>query len=198
MHIVTERASLAALPVSANARVWLIDDESLYADDRDIARRVARRRAATGGLRDLYIGLDGQAEGRDRRSRFVRAALRGDRRSATARASSDVFLLFQSVNFDGAHEGWFSQYMSGAAVAITADTLWPPALTCKLMAREGVTMTYVPPGCATQLAEWALAHGAPPTLAFADGRRRSHLARSVRADAPRVSERAHRQRLRAD
>jgi non-ribosomal peptide synthetase component F len=54
--------------------------------------------------------------------------------------------------------------MSGAAVAVTADTLWPPALTCRLMAREGVTMTYVPPGCATQLAEWALAHGAPPTL----------------------------------
>ncbi|MDI7046631.1 AMP-binding protein, partial [Escherichia coli] len=24
--------------------------------------------------------------------------------------------------------------------------------------------TYVPPGCATQLAEWSLAHGEPPTL----------------------------------
>ncbi|AET94442.1 amino acid adenylation domain protein (plasmid) [Burkholderia sp. YI23] len=162
-HIVTERASLEALPVPANARILLLDDEALYADDetsRIALPEVAPEQAAYA----IYTsGSTGKPKGVivDHGSFARHCVAIAERYGAT---QNDTFMLFQSVNFDGAHEGWFSQYICGAAVAITADTLWPPALTCKLMNKEGVTMTYVPPGCATQLAEWALVHGAPPTL----------------------------------
>jgi len=159
-HIVTERASLPALPVLDHVRTWLVDDESLFHDDNTALPSVAPTQAAY----VIYTsGSTGKPKGVivDHGSFALHCAAIAKRYGVTEK---DVFLLFQSVNFDGSHEGWFSQYMSGAAVAVTADTLWPPALTCKMMVREGVTMTYVPPGCATQLAEWALAHGAPPTL----------------------------------
>ncbi|CAL8479082.1 amino acid adenylation domain-containing protein [Caballeronia sp. S22] len=162
-HIVTERASLDALPVPANARILLLDDESLYADDHT-SRVTLPEVAAEQAAYAIYTsGSTGKPKGVivDHGSFARHCVAIAERYGATER---DTFMLFQSVNFDGAHEGWFSQYISGAAVAITADTLWPPALTCKLMRQEGVTMTYVPPGCATQLAEWALVHGAPPTL----------------------------------
>ncbi|OTP66960.1 non-ribosomal peptide synthetase [Caballeronia sordidicola] len=160
VHIITERASLSALPVSERVRVWLVDDESLFHDDSTALPSVAPTQAAY----VIYTsGSTGKPKGVivDHGSFALHCTAIAKRYGA---GEDDVFLLFQSVNFDGSHEGWFSQYMSGAAVAVTADTLWPPALTCKMMIREGVTMTYVPPGCATQLAEWALAHGAPPTL----------------------------------
>jgi amino acid adenylation domain-containing protein len=158
-HVITERASVAALPASDRLRFWLIDEASRD-DDLSILPTVSPHQAAY----VIYTsGSTGKPKGVvvDHESFARHCSAIAERYGA---GESDVFLLFQSVNFDGAHEGWFSQYMSGAAVAITADTLWPPAQTCRMMVREGVTMTYVPPGCATQLAEWALAHGAPPTL----------------------------------
>lgn len=163
VHIVTERASLASLPVPGDARVWLIDDASLFDDDATSAVDLPAVAPTQAAYAIYTSGSTGKPKGVivDHGSFARHCVAIAERYGAT---ENDVFLLFQSVNFDGAHEGWFSQYISGAAVAITADTLWPPALTCRLMAREGVTMTYVPPGCATQLAEWALAHGAPPTL----------------------------------
>ncbi len=163
VHLVTERASVSALPVGDAMRVWPIDDARLF--DADDTSAVALPAVApTQAAYAIYTsGSTGKPKGvivdHESFARHCDAIAR--RYGAT---EQDVFLLFQSVNFDGAHEGWFSQYLSGAAVAVTADTLWPPAQTCRLMVREGVTMTYVPPGCATQLAEWALAHGAPPTL----------------------------------
>ena len=162
-HIITERASLPALPVPPRARVWLIDDENLFADDETSAVPLPEVAPMQAAYVIYTSGSTGRPKGVivDHGSFALHCEAIAKRYGA---GEQDVFLLFQSVNFDGAHEGWFSQYMSGAAVAVTADTLWPPALTCRLMAREGVTMTYVPPGCATQLAEWALAHGAPPTL----------------------------------
>ncbi|BAN27161.1 non-ribosomal peptide synthetase [Caballeronia insecticola] len=162
-HIVTERASLDALPVPANARVWLLDDENLYADDATSGVALPDLAPEQAAYAIYTSGSTGKPKGVivDHGSFARHCVAIAERYGATER---DTFMLFQSVNFDGAHEGWFSQYISGAAVAITADTLWPPALTCKLMRKEGVTMTYVPPGCATQLAEWALVHGAPPTL----------------------------------
>jgi amino acid adenylation domain-containing protein len=163
VHIVTERASLASLPVPEGARVWLIDDESLFDDDATLAVELPAVAPTQAAYAIYTSGSTGKPKGVivDHGSFALHCVAIAERYGATA---NDVFLLFQSVNFDGAHEGWFSQYIAGAAVAITANTLWPPALTCRLMVREGVTMTYVPPGCATQLAEWALAHGAPPTL----------------------------------
>ncbi len=162
-HVITERASLAALPASDRLRLWPIDEEPQpevqSAADVELPRVSPHQAAYV-----IYTsGSTGKPKGVvvDHGSFALHCAAIAERYGAGER---DVFLLFQSVNFDGAHEGWFSQYMSGAAVAITADTLWPPAQTCRMMVREGVTMTYVPPGCATQLAEWALAHGAPPSL----------------------------------
>ncbi|SAL44720.1 siderophore-related non-ribosomal peptide synthase [Caballeronia peredens] len=162
-HIITERASLDALPLPANARVWLLDDESLYADDETSSVALPEVAPGQAAYAIYTSGSTGKPKGVivDHGSFARHCVAIAERYGAT---EQDTFMLFQSVNFDGAHEGWFSQYISGAAVAITADTLWPPALTCKLMRKEGVTMTYVPPGCATQLAEWALVHGAPPTL----------------------------------
>ncbi|MCX4172666.1 MULTISPECIES: non-ribosomal peptide synthetase [Paraburkholderia] len=162
-HVITERASLAALRASDRLRLWLIDEEPLH-DDPSSASIVLPDVSPHQAAYVIYTsGSTGKPKGVvvDHDSFARHCAAIAERYGA---GESDVFLLFQSVNFDGAHEGWFSQYMSGAAVAITADTLWPPAQTCRMMVREGVTMTYVPPGCATQLAEWALAHGAPPTL----------------------------------
>ncbi|SAL28053.1 siderophore-related non-ribosomal peptide synthase [Caballeronia arvi] len=162
-HIVTDRASLDALPLPANARILLLDDDAIYTDDE--TSRIALPEVAAGqAAYAIYTsGSTGKPKGVivDHGSFARHCVAIAERYGATG---NDTFMLFQSVNFDGAHEGWFSQYISGAAVAITADTLWPPALTCRLMNKEGVTMTYVPPGCATQLAEWALVHGAPPTL----------------------------------
>ncbi|MFM0253204.1 amino acid adenylation domain-containing protein [Paraburkholderia sediminicola] len=158
-HVITERASLAALPESDRLRLWLIDEEPQADADVELPRVSPHQAAYV-----IYTsGSTGKPKGVvvDHGSFALHCAAIAERYGAGER---DVFLLFQSVNFDGAHEGWFSQYMYGAAVAITADTLWPPAQTCRMMVREGVTMTYVPPGCATQLAEWALAHGAPPSL----------------------------------
>ncbi|MEZ0601061.1 amino acid adenylation domain-containing protein [Paraburkholderia sp. IW21] len=162
-HVITERASLAALPVSDRLHLWLIDEESRH----DALSTAPVALPAVSPHQAAYViytsGSTGKPKGVvvDHGSFALHCAAIAERYGA---GENDVFLLFQSVNFDGAHEGWFSQYMSGAAVAITADTLWPPAQTCRMMVREGVTMTYVPPGCATQLAEWALAHGAPPGL----------------------------------
>jgi amino acid adenylation domain-containing protein len=162
-HVITERASLAALPASDPVRLWLIDEES----ERDDLLTAPVALPVVSPHQAAYViytsGSTGKPKGVvvDHGSFALHCAAIAERYGA---GENDVFLLFQSVNFDGAHEGWFSQYMSGAAVAITADTLWPPAQTCRMMIREGVTMTYVPPGCATQLAEWALAHGAPPSL----------------------------------
>ncbi|MFM0226321.1 amino acid adenylation domain-containing protein [Paraburkholderia dipogonis] len=162
-HVITERASLAALPESDRLRLWLIDEEP-QADEPSAAEVELPRVSPHQAAYVIYTsGSTGKPKGVvvDHGSFALHCAAIAERYGAGER---EVFLLFQSVNFDGAHEGWFSQYMSGAAVAITADTLWPPAQTCRMMVREGVTMTYVPPGCATQLAEWALAHGAPPSL----------------------------------
>ncbi|WP_144140004.1 non-ribosomal peptide synthetase [Paraburkholderia sp. BCC1884] len=162
-HVMTESESVAALPASDDLRLWLIDEEA----QRDDSVAADVELPAVSPHQAAYViytsGSTGKPKGVvvDHGSFALHCAAIAERYGA---GENDVFLLFQSVNFDGAHEGWFSQYMSGAAVAITADTLWPPAQTCRMMAREGVTMTYVPPGCATQLAEWALAHGAPPSL----------------------------------
>jgi amino acid adenylation domain-containing protein len=162
-HIITERASLPALPVLERAHVWLIDDETLFDDDSTAAVTLPAVVPTQAAYAIYTSGSTGKPKGVivDHGSFALHCAAIAKRYGA---GEKDVFLLFQSVNFDGSHEGWFSQYMSGAAVAVTADTLWPPVLTCKMIVREGVTMTYVPPGCATQLAEWALTHGAPPTL----------------------------------
>ncbi|PRY08043.1 non-ribosomal peptide synthetase [Paraburkholderia sp. BL25I1N1] len=162
-HVITERGSLAALPASDRLRLWLIDEEP-HADEPLAADVELPRVSPHQAAYVIYTsGSTGKPKGVvvDHGSFALHCAAIAERYGAGER---DVFLLFQSVNFDGAHEGWFSQYMSGAAVAVTADTLWPPAQTCRMMAREGATMTYVPPGCATQLAEWAIAHGAPPSL----------------------------------
>ncbi|MFM0639749.1 amino acid adenylation domain-containing protein [Paraburkholderia metrosideri] len=162
-HVITERASLAALPASDRLRLWLIDEEPQRGDLSSAPTALPAVSPHQAAYVIYTSGSTGKPKGVvvDHGSFALHCAAIAERYGA---GENDVFLLFQSVNFDGAHEGWFSQYMSGAAVAITADTLWPPAQTCRMMVREGVTMTYVPPGCATQLAEWALAHGAPPTL----------------------------------
>jgi amino acid adenylation domain-containing protein len=162
-HVITERASLAALPESERLRLWLIDEEPPLGEASAANVQLPRVSPHQAAYVIYTSGSTGKPKGVvvDHGSFALHCAAIAERYGAGER---DVFLLFQSVNFDGAHEGWFSQYMSGAAVAITADTLWPPAQTCRMMVREGVTMTYVPPGCATQLAEWALAHGAPPSL----------------------------------
>lgn len=164
-HVISEAQSLSMLPVSDALRIWLVSEAGdASADDAQLA---SVRLPQVSPLQAAYViytsGSTGKPKGVvvDHGSFARHCAAIAERYGA---GEKDVFLLFQSVNFDGAHEGWFSQYMSGAAVAITADTLWPPAQTCKMMVREGVTMTYVPPGCAAQLAEWALAHGAPPSL----------------------------------
>ncbi|WP_395822813.1 amino acid adenylation domain-containing protein [Collimonas sp.] len=163
-HVITEQQSLPALPQSPAMRVWLVDEDGAGRDDCATASITLPAVAPTQAAYVIYTsGSTGKPKGVvvDHASFSRHCAAIAERYGA---GEDDVFLLFQSVNFDGAHEGWFSQYMSGAAVAVAADTLWPPAQTCKMMVREGVTMTYVPPGCAAQLAEWALMHGAPPTL----------------------------------
>ncbi|RQV84427.1 non-ribosomal peptide synthetase [Burkholderia anthina] len=160
-HVLTDAASAASLPELPELRIWRADE----IDALDEAAHVALPDVLPGhAAYAIYTsGSTGKPKGVivDHASFALHCAAIAERYGA---GEHDVFLLFQSVNFDGAHEGWFSQYMSGAAVSVTADVLWPPAQTCAMMIRDGVTMTYVPPGCAAQLAEWALAHGAPPTL----------------------------------
>ncbi|WP_241026739.1 amino acid adenylation domain-containing protein, partial [Burkholderia sp. Se-20378] len=160
-HVLTDGASVASLPELPDLRVWRADE----VDALDEAAHVVLPDVLPGhAAYAIYTsGSTGKPKGVivDHASFALHCAAIAERYGA---GENDVFLLFQSVNFDGAHEGWFSQYMSGAAVSVTADVLWPPAQTCAMMVRDGVTMTYVPPGCAAQLAEWALAHGAPPTL----------------------------------
>ncbi|KVL59173.1 non-ribosomal peptide synthetase [Burkholderia cepacia] len=160
-HVLTDRASAASLPELPALRVWRADevaalDEAAHVVLPDVLPGHAAYAIYTSGSTGKPKGVIV-----DHASFALHCAAIAERYGA---GEQDVFLLFQSVNFDGAHEGWFSQYMSGAAVSVTADVLWPPAQTCAMMVRDGVTMTYVPPGCAAQLAEWALAHGAPPTL----------------------------------
>jgi amino acid adenylation domain-containing protein len=160
-HVLTDGASAGALPDLPGLRIWRADQ----VDALDQAAAVALPDVLPGhAAYAIYTsGSTGKPKGVivDHAAFARHCVAIAQRYGAT---ENDVFLLFQSVNFDGAHEGWFSQYLSGAAVSVTADVLWPPAQTCAMMIRDGVTMTYVPPGCAAQLAEWALAHGAPPTL----------------------------------
>ncbi|KVM83878.1 non-ribosomal peptide synthetase [Burkholderia stagnalis] len=160
-HVLTDAPSAAALPELPSLRVWRADaidvlDELAHVALPDVLPGHAAYAIYTSGSTGKPKGVIV-----DHASFALHCAAIAARYGA---GEDDVFLLFQSVNFDGAHEGWFSQYMSGAAVSVTADVLWPPAQTCAMMVRDGVTMTYVPPGCAAQLAEWALAHGAPPAL----------------------------------
>ncbi|AFQ48200.1 non-ribosomal peptide synthetase [Burkholderia cepacia] len=161
VHVLTDGASAASLPKLPALRVWRADE----VDALDEAANIALPDVLPGhAAYAIYTsGSTGKPKGVivDHAAFARHCVAIAERYGAGER---DVFLLFQSVNFDGAHEGWFSQYLSGAAVSVTADVLWPPAQTCAMMIRDGVTMTYVPPGCAAQLAEWALAHGAPPTL----------------------------------
>ncbi|AOK16595.1 non-ribosomal peptide synthetase [Burkholderia cepacia] len=160
-HVLTDAHSAAALPELPSLRVWRADASDAL---DDVAHVVLPDVLPGHAAYAIYTsGSTGKPKGVivDHASFALHCAAIAERYGA---GEQDVFLLFQSVNFDGAHEGWFSQYMSGAAVSVTADVLWPPAQTCAMMVRDGVTMTYVPPGCAAQLAEWALAHGAPPTL----------------------------------
>ncbi|KVC52757.1 non-ribosomal peptide synthetase [Burkholderia pseudomultivorans] len=160
-HVLTDRASAASLPELPGLRVWRADE----LDALDEAAHVALPDVLPGHA--AYAIYTSGSTGKPKGVIVEHAAFARHCAAIAQRYGAgehDVFLLFQSVNFDGAHEGWFSQYMSGAAVSVTADVLWPPAQTCAMMVRDGVTMTYVPPGCAAQLAEWALAHGAPPTL----------------------------------
>lgn len=160
-HVITERGSVDALPLAGATRAWLVDDAIADAEIDGVALPAVSPHQAA------YVIYTSGSTGKPKGVVVDHGAFARHCEAIAARYGAterDVFMLFQSVNFDGAHEGWFSQYMSGAAVAVTADTLWPPARTCALAAREGVTMTYVPPGCATQLAEWALEHGAPPSL----------------------------------
>ncbi|KVE33962.1 non-ribosomal peptide synthetase [Burkholderia sp. TSV86] len=160
-HVLTERGSVDALPLTGATHAWFVDEPVPDAEiDAVTLPDVSPHQAA-------YVIYTSGSTGKPKGVVVDHGAFARHCDAIAARygvTGRDVFLLFQSVNFDGAHEGWLSQYMSGAAVTVTADTLWPPARTCALIARDGVTMTYVPPGCATQLAEWALEHGAPPTL----------------------------------
>ncbi|GAU01803.1 non-ribosomal peptide synthetase [Burkholderia stabilis] len=160
-HVLTDGASVASLPELPELRVWRADEIDALDETADVALPDVLPGHAAYAI--YTSGSTGKPKGVivDHASFALHCAAIAERYGA---GEQDVFLLFQSVNFDGAHEGWFSQYMSGAAVSVTADVLWPPAQTCAMMVRDGVTMTYVPPGCAAQLAEWALAHGAPPTL----------------------------------
>ncbi|RQS20198.1 non-ribosomal peptide synthetase [Burkholderia sp. Bp8998] len=160
-HVLTDGASAASLPELPSLRVWRADEVDALDEAADVglpdvlpghAAYVIYTSGSTGKPKGVVVD----------HAAFARHCVAIAKRYGAG--EHDVFLLFQSVNFDGAHEGWFSQYLSGAAVSVTADVLWPPAQTCAMMVRDGVTMTYVPPGCAAQLAEWALAHGAPPTL----------------------------------
>ncbi len=162
-HVITDRASWVRLPVSARMHVWFVDEDD--AGDPDALGTAAL--PAVAPAQAAYVIYTSGSTGKPKgvvvdHGSFARHCVAIAQRYGTN--ENDVFLLFQSVNFDGAHEGWVSQYMSGATVAVAADTLWPPAQTGEMMAREGVTMTYMPPGYAAQLAEWALVHGAPPTL----------------------------------
>ncbi|WP_321784945.1 non-ribosomal peptide synthetase [Burkholderia pyrrocinia] len=160
-HVLTDGASAASLPELPELRVWRADEIDALDEAADVALPDVLPGHAAYAI--YTSGSTGKPKGVivDHASFALHCAAIAERYGA---GEQDVFLLFQSVNFDGAHEGWFSQYLSGAAVSVTADVLWPPAQTCAMMVRDGVTMTYVPPGCAAQLAEWALAHGAPPTL----------------------------------
>ncbi|QVN19208.1 non-ribosomal peptide synthetase [Burkholderia pyrrocinia] len=160
-HVLTDGASAVSLPDLPELRVWRADEIDALDEAADVALPDVLPGHAAYAI--YTSGSTGKPKGVivDHASFALHCAAIAERYGA---GEQDVFLLFQSVNFDGAHEGWFSQYMSGAAVSVTADVLWPPAQTCAMMVRDGVTMTYVPPGCAAQLAEWALAHGAPPTL----------------------------------
>ncbi|BAX57574.1 non-ribosomal peptide synthetase [Burkholderia stabilis] len=160
-HVLTDGASAASLPELPELRVWRADEIDALDEAADVALPDVLPGHAAYAI--YTSGSTGKPKGVivDHAAFALHCAAIAERYGA---GEQDVFLLFQSVNFDGAHEGWFSQYMSGAAVSVTADVLWPPAQTCAMMIRDGVTMTYVPPGCAAQLAEWALAHGAPPTL----------------------------------
>ncbi|KVC71527.1 non-ribosomal peptide synthetase [Burkholderia ubonensis] len=160
-HVLTDAHGAAALPELPSLRVWRADALDMLDDLAHVALPDVLPGHAAYAI--YTSGSTGAPKGVivDHASFARHCAAIAARYGA---GEDDVFLLFQSVNFDGAHEGWFSQYMSGAAVSVTADVLWPPAQTCAMMVRDGVTMTYVPPGCAAQLAEWALAHGAPPTL----------------------------------
>ncbi|MGS0894218.1 amino acid adenylation domain-containing protein [Burkholderia stagnalis] len=160
-HVLTDGASAVSLPDLPTLRVWRADAIDALGEAAEIALPDVLPGHAAYAI--YTSGSTGKPKGVivDHASFALHCAAIAERYGA---GENDVFLLFQSVNFDGAHEGWFSQYQSGAAVSVTADVLWPPAQTCAMMVRDGVTMTYVPPGCAAQLAEWALTHGAPPTL----------------------------------
>ncbi|WP_321799627.1 non-ribosomal peptide synthetase [Burkholderia sp. BCC1988] len=160
-HVLTDAASAASLPELPALRVWRADEVDALDEAADVALPDVLPGHAAYAI--YTSGSTGKPKGVvvDHAAFARHCAAIAERYGA---GEHDVFLLFQSVNFDGAHEGWFSQYLSGAAVSVTADVLWPPAQTCAMMIRDGVTMTYVPPGCAAQLAEWALVHGAPPTL----------------------------------
>lgn len=160
-HVLTDGASAASLPKLPALRVWRADEVDALDEAADVALPDVLPGHAAYAI--YTSGSTGKPKGVIvDHAAFARHCVAIAERYGAG--ENDVFLLFQSVNFDGAHEGWFSQYLSGAAVSVTADVLWPPAQTCAMMIRDGVTMTYVPPGCAAQLAEWALAHGAPPTL----------------------------------
>ncbi|MCA8309398.1 amino acid adenylation domain-containing protein [Burkholderia sp. AU28942] len=160
-HVLTDGASAGSLPAGPGLRIWRADQVDALGDAADVALPDVLPGHAAYAI--YTSGSTGKPKGVIvDHAAFARHCVAIAQRYGVT--ENDVFLLFQSVNFDGAHEGWFSQYLSGAAVSVTADVLWPPAQTCAMMNRDGVTMTYVPPGCAAQLAEWALAHGAPPTL----------------------------------
>ena len=76
-------------------------------------------RAGQPGVRDLHLGLDGQAEGRAHHARQRRAPVRRDRRAGSASATDDVWTLFHSYAFDfSVWELWGALLYGGRLVVV--------------------------------------------------------------------------------
>ena len=103
-HVLTDRASAASLPELPELRVWRADE----VDALDEAAHVVLPDVLPGhAAYAIYTsGPTGKPKGVivDHASFALHCAAIAERYGA---GENDVFLLFQSVNFDGAHEGWF-------------------------------------------------------------------------------------------
>ena len=161
----------------ADSRVGVVVTESGFAADFEASGREARpgrpgsgrggcearlrRGAGEFGVRDLHVGLDGQAEGRAHQPPQRVAPVRRDRGLVRASEQDDVWTLFHSYAFDfSVWELWGALLYGGRLVVVPYWVSRSPEAFRELLLRERVTVLNQTPSAFRQLIQADVESGA--------------------------------------
>ncbi|MGC4088925.1 MAG: amino acid adenylation domain-containing protein [Polyangiaceae bacterium] len=165
--LLSERALLARLPGSAQARLLLLEDlglERLSSENPGVALHEQHL---------AYVIYTSGSTGMPKGVTVSHGPL-----AMHCLATVDVYGIganstefhFMSFSFDGAHERWLSPLCIGARLALRDDEMWTAEQTSQALSRHGATHAAFPPAYLGQIADWAgLSGEAPPVELYVFG-----------------------------